>query len=103
MSKGQKPAPSFWGLVGRVAGALFGVALTSAALLIVTGEIAVENGAGEPITNIFVRILLGLVVGAVGLGTVCGAIEGFPEGPHSSSEYAGNESGFDGDGDIDID
>ncbi|HET6286001.1 MAG TPA: hypothetical protein VFG15_04520 [Amycolatopsis sp.] len=103
MSKGQKPALSFWGLVGRVAGALFGVALTGAALLVATGHIAVRNGAGETITNIFVRILLGLVVGAMGLATMCGAIEGFPQGPRSSNESAGNESGFDGDGDIDID
>lgn len=104
MSKGQKPALSFWRLVGRVAGFLLGAGLTVLAFLTLTGEITVKNGAGEPVTNIFARILVGLLYGALGLTTVGAAITGFPETPHSGSGRADRETGFDGDdGDADFD
>ncbi|GHH05277.1 hypothetical protein [Amycolatopsis oliviviridis] len=101
MSKGQKPALSFWGLLGRVAGFLFGVSLTVFAVLTMTGDIVFLNGAGEPTTNVFNRILLGLVYGVLGLTSAGAAIAGFPEAPHSSNGRTDRESGFDSDGDAD--
>jgi len=103
MSKGQKRAVSFWGLLGRVAGFLFGVGLTVFAVLTVTGDVVFMNGAGEPTTNIFTRILLGLVYGVLGLTSAGAAIAGFPEGPHSSGGRAESDRGFDSNGDSDAD
>ncbi len=102
MSKGQKPALSFWGLVGRVAGSLFGIGMTVLAVLTVKGDIDVLNGAGEPTTDI-TRILVGLVYTILGLTTVAGAIAGFPAGPHDSNERSDRDIGFDDDGDADFD
>ncbi|OXM58458.1 hypothetical protein CFP71_02630 [Amycolatopsis thailandensis] len=104
MSKGQKPALSFWGLMGRVAGSLFGVGLTILAVLTVTGDIAVVNGAGEPTSDV-TRVLVGLVYSVLGLTTVGASIAGFPEAPHDDGGRAGRESGFEdnGDGDADFD
>ncbi|WP_181774167.1 hypothetical protein [Amycolatopsis pittospori] len=102
MSKGQKPAQRFWGLVGRVAAFLFGAGMTVLALLTATGEIAVMNGSGEPTTDV-TRILVGLVHIVLGLTTMGAAIAGFPEGSHGGSGPTERESGFEDDGDIDID
>ncbi|MBB5858286.1 hypothetical protein ACFQ05_21950 [Amycolatopsis umgeniensis] len=100
MAGGHRPALSFRGLVGLVAGFLFGVGVTVFAVLIVTGEITFMNSAGEPTTDI-TRILLGLLFGALGLTMAGAAIAGFPQGPHSSSGRADRESGFDSDADPD--
>ncbi|WP_143138910.1 hypothetical protein [Lentzea waywayandensis] len=67
-------------------------------MLTVTGDLVAVNGAGEPLTNIFVRLLIGLIYGFAGLTAVGGAIFGFPESPHSGGSSAGGDSGFDGDG-----
>lgn len=104
MSKGQKPALSFWRLMGRAAGFLFGAGLTVLALLAVTGNITIVNGAGEPITNIFIHILFGLIYAALGLTTIGAAITGLPEAPQSNSGHTDRDRGFDGnDGDADFD
>ncbi|RSM52227.1 hypothetical protein DMH03_40840 [Amycolatopsis sp. WAC 01376] len=104
MSKGQKPALSFWRLMGRVAGFLVGAGLIVLALLAVTGNITIVNGAGEPITNIFVHILFGLIYGALGLTAISAAFTGLPEEPHSNSGHTDRDRGFDGDdGDVDFD
>ncbi|RSN52582.1 hypothetical protein DMH01_41130 [Amycolatopsis sp. WAC 04182] len=103
MSKGQKPVLSFRRLMGRVAGFLLGAGVTVLAVLAITGDLTVTNGAGEPTADI-TRILVGLLYCAIGLTTMGAAIAGFPEGPHSSSDRTDRESGFDGDGgDIDVD
>jgi uncharacterized protein YjbI with pentapeptide repeats len=70
-----------WSLLGRVIMFLFGAALTVGAVLTVTGDFLWEDSAGEPTTNIFVRILLGLVYGVWGLGLMGKAIWEFDEGP----------------------
>ncbi|QXV57855.1 hypothetical protein CVV72_13255 [Amycolatopsis sp. TNS106] len=89
--------------MGRVAGFLFGAGLTVLAVLTMTGDIAFVNGAGEPTTGIFTRILLGLVYGVLGLASAGVAIAGFREGSHSSNGHADRDSDSDGDGDADFD
>jgi hypothetical protein len=81
-----------------VAAFLAGTGITVLAVLTITGEVVWSDGAGEPIHNIFVRIGLGLFYGVWGLGTVGGAIFGFPEVPHSRrprSRRAGGDIGID--------
>lgn len=90
MSEGQKPALNIW---GRVAVFLVGTGLTVLAVLTVAGVLVWQDGAGEPVHNIFVRIVLGLVYGLWGLATVGSAIFVFPEVPPNSSPSTRRTSG----------
>jgi hypothetical protein len=93
MSERQKPALSFWQRVGRVVVFLVGTGLTVLGVLTVAGVVVWSDGAGEPVQNIFVRILLGVFYGICGLLTVGGAIFGFPEVPSNRGPRTQRSSG----------
>ncbi|MFC3897779.1 pentapeptide repeat-containing protein [Lentzea rhizosphaerae] len=82
---------------GRVVAFLLGAGVTVMAALTVTGDVVWSNGAGDPITNIFFRVLTGLLYGAVGLSMLGAGILGFPEGSHSRTRRRSGGGGFDGD------
>lgn len=79
MSEGQKRALSFGEILGRVAAFLAGTAITGLAVLTVAGVVVWSDGAGEPVHNIGIRILLGVIYGFWGLMTVGAAFFGFPD------------------------
>ena len=93
----QPPAEQprrIWPLVGRYAVVLpIGAGITTMAVLTVTGDFVWVDGAGEPTTNIVVRLLLGLVYGVWGLTMMASGIFGFPEGSHSSGTSGSSSSG----------
>jgi uncharacterized protein YjbI with pentapeptide repeats len=92
-------------VVGRVAAFLLGAGMTVMAALTVTGDFVWANGAGEPITNVFLRLLTGLLYGFWGLAMVGAGILGFPEESYSGSgSSSGGGGGFEVDGcGIDVD
>ena len=104
MSEGHKPTLSIWGRVGRVAAFLFGTGMTVFAVLTVAGVVVWNDSSGEPIHNIFVRIVLGLIYGVWGLATISGAIFGFTEVSPSHTPGTQRASvGIDTDVDADVD
>lgn len=104
MSEGHKPALSIGERVRRVAAFLFGTGVTAFAVLTMAGIVVWNDGAGEPVHNIFVRIVLGLVYGFWGLATIGGAIYGFAEVSDSHKPRTRRVSSGRGiDGDIDVD
>jgi uncharacterized protein YjbI with pentapeptide repeats len=85
-------------VASRAVAFLLGAGVTAMAALTVTGDVVWSNGAGEPITDIFFRLLTGLLYGAAGLVMLGAGILGFPEEAHSRTRRrSGGGGGFDGD------